>query len=52
MRETIDWVARNALAGIVLYQLGDKDFREKMARQMLKSMQVKNGKLVVELEMF
>lgn len=52
VRETIDWVARNALAGIVVYQLGDKDFREKMARQMLKSMQVKNGKLVVELEMF
>lgn len=52
VREIIDWVARNALAGIVVYQLGDKDFREKMARQMLKSMQVKNGKLVVELEMF
>lgn len=52
VRETIDWVARNALAEIVVYQLTGKDFREKMAKQMLKSMEVKNGKLLVELEMF
>ena len=52
VRETIDWVARNALAEIVVYQLTDKDTREKMAKQMLKSMEVKNGKLLVELEMF
>lgn len=52
VRETIDWVARNALSEIVVHQLTDKDFREKMAKQMLKSIAVKNGKLVVELEMF
>lgn len=52
VRETIDWVARNALAEIVVYQLTDKDLREKMAKQMLRSVAVKNGKLVVELEMF
>lgn len=52
VRETIDWVARNALSEIVVHQLTDKDFHEKMAKQMLKSIAVKNGKLVVELEMF
>lgn len=52
VRETIDWVARNALPEIVVYQLTEEDFREKMAKQMLKSIAVKNGKLVVELEMF
>ena len=52
VRETIDWVARNALAEIVVYQLTDKDLREKMAKRMLRSVEVKNGKLVVELEMF
>ena len=52
VRETIDWVARNALSEIVVYQLTGQDFREKMAKQMLKSMEVKNGKLLVELEMF
>lgn len=52
VREAIYWVARNALAEIVVYQLTDKDLREKMAKQMLRSVEVKNGKLVVELEMF
>jgi len=52
VRETIDWVARNTLVEIVVYQLADQDLREKMAKRFLKSMEVKKGKLVVELELF
>ena len=52
LRETIDWVARNALVEIVVYQLSDTDVREKMAKRFIKSTEVKDGKLLVELEMF
>lgn len=52
VRETIDWVMRSSLTEIAVYQLNDKDLREKMAKRVLKSMEVKQGKLIVELELF
>ena len=47
MKGIVDKVAQRYLSEVPVYQLKQEDFKQSLARYVLKSVQVREGKLVV-----
>jgi len=50
LRQLLQEMAQQSLRLILVYQLNENDFRQRMARSVLQSVAVRNGKLILELE--
>jgi len=50
LRQLLQEMAQQSLQLMLVYQLNDNDLRQRMARSVLQSVTVRNGKSILELE--